>query len=75
MGPGAVDLGAADLDDAADGDGVVAAEVEDALEDEAGVGTGDAAGGGVTGFECEAEEGAGVEGAVVIRISWQDKMM
>lgn len=73
LSAGAMDFEAADLDDLADVDGFDAAEVEDAFEHEIGHFAGGAVSGGVSGLESEGEQLAGVEGAVVVGVAWQDQ--
>lgn len=73
LGAGAVDFGALDGDDLADGDGLEATEVEDAFEDEIGGGACGAVGGCVASFEGEGEEGAGVERAMMIGVAGEDE--
>ena len=69
----AVDLPAADLDDLADRDRLVATEVEDPLQDEVGVEPGGAESGRVTGFEGQRQQGTRIEGPVVVGITRQDR--
>ena len=75
LGAAAMDLAATDLDDLADGDRLIATEVEDSLQDEIGIEPGGVECGRVTGLECEGEECAGIEGPVVVGITRQDQAM
>lgn len=70
---GAMNFAAPDLDDLADGDWFIAANIEHSFEDEVRIHAGGSKGGGVACFEGEREQSAGVERAVVVRITRQNK--
>ena len=72
---GAVDLAAPDLDHPADPDRLVAAQVEDPLQDQVGVQARGAIGRGIGRLERHREQDARVERAVMIGIARQDEAM
>ncbi len=69
----AVDLTASDLDDAADGHGDVAAQVEDSFQDEIGIKAGGVVSRGISGLQGQREQGAGVERPVMVGVAGQDE--
>lgn len=73
LGPRAVQLAAADLDHAADRDRLVAAQVEDALEDEVRVEARGPEGGRISRLQGEGQQDAGIERPVVVGVAGQDE--
>lgn len=73
LGAGAVNLAASDLDDLADGNRLIAADIEHSLEDEVcGCARGSKRG-GVACLEGQREQSTGVERAIVVCIARQNK--
>ncbi len=75
LGAATVYLPAPDLDNLADRNGFVAAEVKDSFQDEVGVQPGGTEGRRVAGLEGKGEQGTRIECPMVIGITRQDKAM
>jgi hypothetical protein len=75
VGTGLVQDEAADFDHSAHGHGSEALQVQHPPKDEVGFWAGVAPGGGVACFESEPEQGAGVEGSVVVGVWRKDESM
>jgi hypothetical protein len=75
LGAATMDLAAADLNDLADGDGLIAAKIEHPLQDEIRIQAGGAEGRGITGLEGQGKQGTGVERSVMIGVPRQNQVM